>query len=128
MNLNGFSFAISRVSALPRPGPNRHAPPNLEGRPNESFLGVRSPRKSVTGPLGDGASYCSSIRTSTGGARLSRPCRLAGVEGLEPPTPGFGDRCSSQLSYTPRRAALYSGRNRPRHLFVSSFSGFKGAF
>ncbi len=29
---------------------------------------------------------------------------LAGVEGLEPPTPGFGDRCSSQLSYTPSRA------------------------
>src|SRR5690606_2519528 len=28
-------------------------------------------------------------------------CRLAGVEGLEPPTPGLGDRCSSQLSYTP---------------------------
>src|SRR5512135_3273258 len=26
---------------------------------------------------------------------------VAGVEGLEPPTPGFGDRCSSQLSYTP---------------------------
>jgi hypothetical protein len=25
------------------------------------------------------------------------------VEGLEPPTPGFGDRCSSQLSYTPRQ-------------------------
>jgi hypothetical protein len=25
------------------------------------------------------------------------------VEGVEPPTPGFGDRCSSQLSYTPRR-------------------------
>ena len=24
-----------------------------------------------------------------------RPRRLAGVEGLEPPTPGFGDRCSS---------------------------------
>jgi hypothetical protein len=26
---------------------------------------------------------------------------LAGVEGLEPPTPGFGDQCSSHLSYTP---------------------------
>jgi hypothetical protein len=31
---------------------------------------------------------------------------LAGEEGLEPPTPGFGDRCSNQLSYTPARAKL----------------------
>jgi hypothetical protein len=31
---------------------------------------------------------------------------LAGVEGLEPPTPGFGDRCSSQLSYTPRPSGI----------------------
>src|SRR6478672_9535077 len=29
---------------------------------------------------------------------------VAGVEGLEPPTPGFGDRCSGQLSYTPPEA------------------------
>ena len=35
-----------------------------------------------------------------GGASAFDP--LAGVEGLQPPTPGFGDRCSSQLSYTPR--------------------------
>ena len=36
-----------------------------------------------------------------------RPSRaLAGVEGLEPPTPGFGDRCSSQLSYTPAARRL----------------------
>ena len=27
--------------------------------------------------------------------------RMAGAEGLEPPTPGFGDPCSSQLSYAP---------------------------
>ncbi len=26
------------------------------------------------------------------------------MEGLEPPTPGFGDRCSNQLSYTPKHA------------------------
>ena len=31
---------------------------------------------------------------------------MAGVEGLEPPTPGFGDRCSGQLSYTPVSATL----------------------
>ena len=34
---------------------------------------------------------------------------LAGVEGLEPPTPGFGDRCSSRLSYTPPRPARRQG-------------------
>jgi hypothetical protein len=28
--------------------------------------------------------------------------KTAGLEGLEPPTPGFGDRCSSQLSYRPK--------------------------
>src|SRR5439155_23558347 len=27
----------------------------------------------------------------------------AGPEGLEPPTPGFGDRCSTGLSYGPPR-------------------------
>ena len=39
-------------------------------------------------------------RPPSNAARRGLP--LAGVEGLEPPTPGFGDRCSSQLSYTPR--------------------------
>ncbi len=27
---------------------------------------------------------------------------LAGVEGLEPPTIGFGDRCSTNSNYTPK--------------------------
>ncbi len=26
---------------------------------------------------------------------------MAGVEGLEPPTIGFGDRCSTNWNYTP---------------------------
>ena len=26
---------------------------------------------------------------------------MAGQEGIEPPTPGFGDRCSAKLSYWP---------------------------
>ena len=29
--------------------------------------------------------------------------RLAGQEGIEPPTCGFGDRCSTKLSYWPMR-------------------------
>ncbi len=33
----------------------------------------------------------------------ARPRHVAGVEGLEPPASGFGDRRSSQLSYTPVR-------------------------
>jgi hypothetical protein len=45
---------------------------------------------------------------------------LAGVEGLEPPTPGFGDRCSSQLSYTPKPLK--------RMIFQLSALSMKGGF
>jgi hypothetical protein len=37
---------------------------------------------------------------------------MAGVEGLEPPTPGFGDRCSGQLSYTPIERAPRARQDR----------------
>lgn len=41
----------------------------------------------------------------------SRPAFcLAGVAGLEPATPGFGDLCSSQLSYTPL-SEMYDANN-----------------
>ena len=37
---------------------------------------------------------------------------MAGEEGLEPPTPGFGDRCSNQLSYTPTKRVHAATRGR----------------
>src|SRR5207244_631499 len=40
------------------------------------------------------------IVTGTSGSPPRRPAR-AGQEGLEPPTAGFGDRCSAKLSYCP---------------------------
>ena len=49
-------------------------------------------------------------------AMANRQAGLAGVEGLEPPTPGFGDRCSSQLSYTPRRGLNAPWRKRAQAL------------
>ena len=33
---------------------------------------------------------------------------LAGVGGFEPPTDGFGDRCSTRLSYTPTSIIYFS--------------------
>src|SRR4249919_3306168 len=57
-------------------------------------------------------------RTDRAQPRLLRPKNVAGVEGLEPPTPGFGDRCSSQLSYTPIACSIeariaFTARLRP---------------
>src|SRR5262249_61617025 len=80
-------------------------------RPNGgSYLGVRSPRKSGTRAASDETSYCRSRRPSSAPLRA---VGLAGVEGLEPPTPGFGDRGSDQLSYHPKTVtatAIYISR------------------
>ena len=40
---------------------------------------------------------------------------LAGAEGLEPPTAGFGDRCSTRLSYAPpqNRSCRKAGTRLP---------------
>ena len=41
--------------------------------------------------------------------------RLAGVEGFEPSADGFGDRCSTRLSYTPARRLILRGRRTLRN-------------
>ena len=49
-------------------------------------------------------------------------CKLAGAEGFEPPTAGFGDQCSSQLSYAPagsKHAALKTRATAsPQHSII----------
>ena len=59
------------------------------------------------------------------GIALPSACRMAGVEGLEPPTPGFGDRCSSQLSYTPpeAKAAAKKARGPAARLLLQKAGG-----
>ena len=55
-----------------------------------------------------GANAKSRILVKAGKRGRGENDKLAGVEGLEPPASGFGDRRSSQLSYTPAaRKARY---------------------
>src|SRR5215217_5965775 len=71
---------------------------------------------------------------------MSNRFSLAGVEGLEPPTPGFGDRCSSQLSYTPKplwlkgfwhfgsaRRTAFAPALLPNSLSALAYSRLKGS-
>ena len=55
---------------------------------------------------------------------------MAGQEGLEPPTLGFGDRCSAELSYWPLLAGVYRTslwtvrlRSNRQYFFISRRSG-----
>src|SRR5205085_5463995 len=90
-------------------------------RPNRACGGREAPRKSVAGPLDETVTYCGASaksRHSQCGCPAASGA-LAGVEGLEPPTPGFGDRCSSQLSYTPKADRGQTTDRVP----LSTFSG-----
>src|SRR6185437_9866583 len=56
--------------------------------------------------------------------------RLAGQEGLEPPTAGFGDRDSSQLSYCPvfsYALTVYLIRRLRRHARVGTLTQPEGS-
>ncbi len=45
---------------------------------------------------------------------------MAGQEGLEPPTCGFGDRCSAKLSYWPKQSLrnISAQNSLPRPLYL----------
>ena len=43
--------------------------------------------------------YTPALRTATGDIRFPNRIELVRPEGLEPPTPGLGNRCSILLSY-----------------------------
>jgi hypothetical protein len=44
----------------------------------------------------------------SGSERLNDPEKLAGAEGFEPPTIGFGDRCSTNWNYAPAEELNYT--------------------
>src|SRR5689334_19124060 len=71
-NLNGLTLAMLTLVL----GHMLHGPPASQAGPTARRIYTQKFRKSPSPDL----------RASSS---------LAGVEGLEPPTPGFGDRCSS---------------------------------
>src|SRR6266550_4605711 len=71
--------------------------------------GAGSRRASAGGWSGSGAVWVSYRgRVSAGSPSGDRP--RARAEGIEPPTAGFGDRCSTKLSYARNRRASESPR------------------
>ncbi len=64
-------------------------------------------------------------REAAGGTKTVQKVRkrVAGVEGLEPPASGFGDRRSSQLSYTPA-APRQAGPHGTRARYEECWAGY----
>src|SRR4051812_34853186 len=117
MNLNGFSFAISLslpCRALAQIDTRR---PTLQGRPNRSFLGVRSPRKSVTGPLGDGQVPNARARRRQARSESARILKELRAEGGAPLDRAATDTARADTYPIVIPAALISGH----HLAISAF-------
>jgi hypothetical protein len=51
---------------------------------------------------------------------------MAGVEGLEPPTRGFGVRCSANWSYTPAESSLQKRCELRKHIIQENNKQVKG--
>jgi hypothetical protein len=95
-NLKGLIRAIAESK--------NHSPPKLKDETDQRFLlGITFAAEVRHRAACDGAYLLPARRSvkTDGGDKLKRlqargpVSGLAGVEGLEPPTPGFGDRCSS---------------------------------
>ena len=74
----------------PRPAPTEHAPLSSRAR---FVLGDVATVIAIPSPIKQAIRMSSS--REIGGPGSGDFQKLAGVEGLEPPTPGFGDRCST---------------------------------
>src|SRR3954465_7788150 len=89
--------------------------------PRDSANGIRTRVWALRGPrpspLDDSAAHCTTLSSDL---QFSKRFSTTGPEGIEPPTAGFGDRCSTHLA-TDLVPVLRTADNWAPYVTLSSY-------